>query len=141
MSKIVTNNVTSFIDDPISDVQCVSNFSNIFSNTCGNFNDIQSGSPYFLYNIDSPCIIKSWRVYFIVCFHLRPFPGGNLTFSSSKIKVQSNLSTTTTLETPKLWPLLTDGHSSEVSQYSKNRKRNAKIVVVVNKWSFSGGGC
>jgi hypothetical protein len=54
--------------------------------------------------------------------------------------MQSNLSTTTTLGTPKQWPLLTGARCSEVSLHSKCGKRDAKIVFVVDKGSLFGGG-
>ena len=54
--------------------------------------------------------------------------------------IQSNLSTTTTLGTPKLWPLLTGGRCSEVPLNYKCGKRDVKIVVVVDRWSLFGGG-
>jgi hypothetical protein len=51
--------------------------------------------------------------------------------------VQSNLSGTTTLGTLKLCPLLIGKRCSEVSKYSKCRKRDAKIVVVADRWSLT----
>ncbi len=48
-----------------------------------------------------------------------------------------NLSTKTTLWTPKLWPLLTCGCCSEVTLYSKCGKLAVKIVVVVYRWPLS----
>ncbi len=60
--------------------------------------------------------------------------------NSLYIDIQSNLSTTTTLETPKSWPLLTGGRCSEVLLFSKSGKRDVTIVVVVEKWSLFGGG-
>ncbi len=50
------------------------------------------------------------------------------------------MSITTTLGTPKLWPLLTGGHCSEVPLCSKCLKWDAKIVVVKDWWSLFGDG-
>jgi len=58
----------------------------------------------------------------------------------SFIIVQSNLCTTATLGTQKLWSLLTGGRCSEVNLCYKQGKRGHKIVVVVDKWSLFGGG-
>jgi hypothetical protein len=51
--------------------------------------------------------------------------------------MQSNMSTTTTFGTPKLWPLLTGGRCSEVPLYSKYGKQAVNIVVVVDRWSLA----
>jgi hypothetical protein len=38
---------------------------------------------------------------------------------------------------PEMWPLLTCGRCSEVLLYSKCDKRDAEIVVVVERWSLT----
>jgi hypothetical protein len=48
-----------------------------------------------------------------------------------RLNIQSNLSTTTTHGTPKLWSLLSGGRCSEVLLCSKSGKRDATIVVVI----------
>ncbi len=55
-------------------------------------------------------------------------------------KMQSNLSTTTNLGTLKFWSLLTGNRCSEIPLYSKCGKWDARIVVVVDRWSLFGGG-
>ncbi len=59
---------------------------------------------------------------------------------SLQYDIQSNLCTTSTLGTQKLWPLLTGGRSSEVPLCYKQDKWDHKIVVVVDKWSLFTGG-
>ncbi len=54
--------------------------------------------------------------------------------------LQSNLCITTTLGTQNLWPLLTGGRYSELVLCYKNWNWDPKIVVIVDKWSLSGGG-
>ena len=58
-----------------------------------------------------------------------------------KKEVQSNLCTTTTLGTLNLWPLLTGCCCSEVALCYIKGKWGCKMVVVVGRWSFFGGGC
>ncbi len=52
-----------------------------------------------------------------------------------------HLCTTTTLGTPKLWPLLTGDRCSEVGLCYKNLNWGSKMVVVVGRWLLFGGGC
>ncbi len=53
--------------------------------------------------------------------------------------VQSNLSTTATLGTQNLWPLLTVGRCSEVPLYYRQGKRGRSIVVAVGSRSLFRG--
>jgi hypothetical protein len=55
-------------------------------------------------------------------------------------RIQSHLSRTTNLGTPKLWPLLTVGRCREVPLCPKSRKQDATMVFVVDLWSLFGGG-
>ena len=59
---------------------------------------------------------------------------------SCKFHEQSNLRSTTTLETLDLWPLLTGGRSSEVALCSESFKWDPEMVVVADKWCLFGGG-
>ncbi len=58
----------------------------------------------------------------------------------TKLKIQSNLSTTATLGTPNLWPLLTGGRCSEVVYCCKDLSWDSKMAVVEGRWSLFGGG-
>ncbi len=56
------------------------------------------------------------------------------------VKYNKNLRTTTPLGSLKLLPLLTGGRFSEAPLYSKCLKRNAKIVLFVDRGSLFEGG-
>ena len=57
-----------------------------------------------------------------------------------RLKIQSNLCTTTTLDTLSLWPLLTGSRCSGVALCYKKWKRDPEMAVFVGRWSLFGNG-